>query len=60
MLTDILDTLPADLDLLLRANRPDPTLPDSAGQVWTQLRGYQRKNPKAFQDHNAVQEMMRS
>ncbi|KAL0938273.1 uncharacterized protein CTRU02_204883 [Colletotrichum truncatum] len=31
------DRLPADLDIKLRINRRDPSLPDNHGQIWTQL-----------------------
>lgn len=32
-----LDTLPSDLNVKLRVNRRDMTLPDSHGQIWMQL-----------------------
>ncbi|KAL0929278.1 uncharacterized protein CTRU02_215819 [Colletotrichum truncatum] len=31
------DRLPVDLDIKLRINRRDPSLPDNHGQIWTQL-----------------------
>ncbi|KAK1973872.1 hypothetical protein LZ30DRAFT_451157 [Colletotrichum cereale] len=32
-----IDRLPADLNIKLRINRRDPSLPDNHGQIWTQL-----------------------
>lgn len=49
ILTGLLDRLPPDLLLLLRANRTDCTLRDTHGQVWTQITGYATKDPAAFQ-----------
>jgi hypothetical protein len=52
------DTLPPDLKFLLRANRADPTLPDSCGQVWRQLVAYEQENPKALRGSTGLQEMV--
>lgn len=53
------DTLPPKQLLQLRANRPDHTLPDSAGQVWMQLVEYKRRNSEAFEGPDALSEMIR-
>lgn len=37
LLMHLLESLPGDLNIKLRANRRDSTLPDSHGQIWMKL-----------------------
>ncbi|SCO47758.1 uncharacterized protein FFMR_08829 [Fusarium fujikuroi] len=42
------DTLPVELDIKLRTNRRDLTLPDSHGQIWLQLASASDRDPTLF------------
>ena len=42
------DTLPVELDIKLRVNRRDLTLPDSHGQIWLQLASASDRDPTLF------------
>ncbi|KAG5746171.1 hypothetical protein H9Q70_011136 [Fusarium xylarioides] len=42
------DTLPVELDIKLRVNRRDLTLPDSHGQIWLQLAFASDRDPTLF------------
>jgi hypothetical protein len=48
------DTLPAEISIQLRANRVDPTLPDSHGQLWNELATLASTNERIFQGSNTV------
>lgn len=50
------DKLPLDLDIKLRVNRPDPSLPDSHGQIWMQLVSAATRNKALFQGKKPVVE----
>lgn len=49
----LIDTLPHEILIKLRANRPDATLPDSHGQIWTELATIAATNPELFQGNSA-------
>lgn len=59
-LTQNTDTLPAHLRIQLRANREDIILPDSHGQIWTELAALSSNNGQLFQGSNrsVEQEML--
>ena len=48
-----LDTLPPRLNIGLRANRCDPTLPDSHGQVWVELVTLAKADSSLFQGNSS-------
>lgn len=52
----MIDALPAHLHIKLRANREDTILPDSHGQIWTELATLSSKDSKLFQGSNKVVE----
>jgi hypothetical protein len=42
------DTIPIELDIKLRVNRRDLSLPDSHGQIWMQLVSASEQDPELF------------
>lgn len=48
------DTLPPEVNIRLRANRADPTLPDSHGQIWNELATLESTDEKIFKGSNAA------
>ncbi|KAF7561207.1 hypothetical protein G7046_g2927 [Stylonectria norvegica] len=50
------DKLPPELDVRLRVNRPDPSLPDSHGQTWMQLVLAANYDATLFQGKKAIVE----
>ncbi|KAH7142822.1 hypothetical protein B0J13DRAFT_51061 [Dactylonectria estremocensis] len=50
------EKLPLDLDIKLRVNRPDPSLPDSHGQIWMQLVSTASQNDALFQGKKSIVE----
>ncbi len=48
------DTLPSEISIQLRANRADPILPDSHGQVWKELATLASTDERIFQGSNAA------
>ena len=55
-LTPTVDALPPDLNIKLRANREDATLPDNHGQIWMELATLSSNSSKLFQDSNKMVE----
>ena len=53
------DALPLQLNIKLRVNRRDPSLPDSHGQIWVQLVSAASQDPDLFKAKNsAVEQQM--
>jgi hypothetical protein len=50
------DALPPQLQIKLRANREDTTLPDNHGQIWTELAALSPEHDKLSQDSNRLVE----
>jgi hypothetical protein len=46
------DRLPLDLNIKLRVNRRDPSMPDSHGQIWAQLVSASLQNEELFKGRN--------
>lgn len=59
-LTQKVDVLPQHLNIKLRANREDVILPDSHGQIWTELATLSSTDDELFRGSNKVveQEML--